>query len=173
MRFFNDANMATNMAHLGGVINKAGQFVAKVETKDSDTRFKMEGPARDDEQQAARDLSFIRAAADGELSRSGGLKAMQLEAKRLRDASKAIPSGSIEEADGRFIAMIDTNHSGPLRDDKQQAAQDLSAIRAAALTGGAPIPGPSPFKPNGLEINPDPFQPNGLEIKGSCDRSNK
>ena len=46
-------------------------------------------------------------------------------------------------------------------------------VEIAALTGGAPIPGPSPFKPNGLEINPDPFQPNGLEIKGSCDRSNK
>ena len=76
-RFFNDANMATNMAHLGGVINKAGQFVAKVETKDSDKRFKMEGPARDDEQQAAQDLSFIRAAADGEVTRFGGLKAMQ------------------------------------------------------------------------------------------------
>jgi len=42
-----------------------------------------------------------------------------------------------------------------------------------SLTGGAPILGPSPFKPNGLEINPDPFQPNGVEIKGSCDRSNK
>ena len=76
MRFFNDANMATNMAHLGGVINKAGQFVAKVETKDSGARFKMEGPARDDEQQAAQDLSSIRAAADGEATRSGGLKAM-------------------------------------------------------------------------------------------------
>ena len=40
------------------------------------------------------------------------------------------------------------------------------------LTGGAPIPGPSPFKPNGLEINPDPFHANGLEVKGSRDRSN-
>ena len=46
-------------------------------------------------------------------------------------------------------------------------------IGEGALTGGAPIPGPSPFKSNGLEINPDPFQPNGLEIKGSCDRSSK
>ena len=69
--------MATNMAHLGGVINKAGQFVAKVETKDSDTRFKMEGPARDDEQKAAQDLSSIRAAADGQATRSGGLRAMR------------------------------------------------------------------------------------------------
>ena len=87
--------------------------------------------------------------------------------------------GNVFHKDGQFIAKIDTSESGtrfamagPLRDDEQQAAQDLSFIRAA-LTGGAPIPGPSPFKPNGLEINPDPFQPNGLEIKGSCDRSNK
>ena len=120
------------MAHLGFVFNKGGQSIARIDTSESGTRFAMEGPPRDDEQQAMQDLSFIRAAADGERTRSGGLKAMQLEAKRLRDASKAIPSGSIEEADGRFIAMIDTNHSGPLRDDKQQAAQDLSAIRAAA-----------------------------------------
>ena len=125
--------MATNMAHLGGVIHKAGQFVAKVETKDSETRFKMKGPARDDEQQAAQDLSFIRAGADGEVTRFGGLKAMQQAAKHLRDEAKPMPSGSIEKVDGRFIAMIDTNHSGPLRDDKQQAAQDLSAIRAAAV----------------------------------------
>ena len=131
--------MATNMAHLGGVINKAGQFVAKVETKDSDTRFKMEGPARDDEQQAAQDLSSIRAAADGELTRSGGLKAMQLVAKHLRDEAKTLPSGSIENVDGRFIAKIDTHDSGtrikmegPLRDDEQEAAQDLAYIRAAA-----------------------------------------
>ena len=48
-----------------------------------------------------------------------------------------------------------------------------AALQISTLTSGAPIPGPSPFKPNGLEINPDPFQPNGLEIKGSCDRSNK
>ena len=43
----------------------------------------------------------------------------------------------------------------------------------APLTGGEPIPGPRPFKPNGLEIDPDPFQPNGLEIKESCGLSNK
>ena len=120
--------MATDTEHLGGVINKASQFIAKVETKESGTRFKMEGPARDDEQQAAQDLSSIRAAADGQATLSGGLKAMQLAAKHLRDA---------------------------------------------ALTGGAPIPGPSPFKPNGLEINPYPFHANGLEVKGSRDRSNK
>jgi len=99
----------------------------------------MEGPARDDEQQAAQDLSSIRAAADGEATRSGGLKAMQLAAKHLRDEAKAMPYGSIGEVDGRFIAKIDTSESGtrfwiegPLRDGEQEAAQDLSAIRAAA-----------------------------------------
>ena len=38
----------------------------KIDTKESGTRFKMEGPARDDKQQAAQDLSSIRAAADKE-----------------------------------------------------------------------------------------------------------
>ena len=127
------------MAHLGRVVNKDGKFIAKIYTRESDTRFAMEGPRRGDEQQASQDLSSIRAAADGEATRTGGLKAMQLAAKRLRDAAKAIPSGSIEEVDGHFIAKIDSNESGtrfwiegPLRDDKQQADQDLKYIRAAA-----------------------------------------
>ena len=107
------------MAHLGRVINKDGKFIAKIYTRELDTRFAMEGPPRDDEQQAAQDLSGIRAAADGEATRSGGLKAMQLAAKhlrdaakRLRDATKAVPCGIIEEVDGRFIAKIDTKESG-------------------------------------------------------------
>ena len=51
---------------LGGVINKDGKFIAKIDTSESGTRFAMVGPPRDDEQQAVQDLSFIRAAADGE-----------------------------------------------------------------------------------------------------------
>ena len=117
------------MAHLGFVFNKGGQSIARIDTSESGTRFAMEGPPRDDEQQAMQDLSFIRAAADGEVTRFGGLKAMQLAAKHLRDEAKPMSSGSIEKVDGRFIAMIDTNHSGPFRDDRQQAAQDLFAIR--------------------------------------------
>ena len=127
------------MAHLGRVVNKDGKFIAKIYTRESDTRFAMEGPPRDDEQQATQDLFSIRAAADGEATRSGGLKAMQLAAKRLRGKAKTMPSGSIEEVDGRFIATIDTNDSGarfkmegPLRDGEQEAAQDLACIRAAA-----------------------------------------
>jgi len=127
------------MAHLGGVINKEGQFVAKIDTKESGTRFYILGPVRDEEKHAAQDLSSIRAAADGEATRPSGLKAMQLAAKNLRDTTRALPLGSIEEVDGRFIAKVDTKESGtrfwiegPLRDDEQQAAQDLSAIRAAA-----------------------------------------
>ena len=72
----------------------------------------MEGPARDDEKQAAEDLSSIRTAADGETTRSSGLKAMQMPAKNLRDTAKALPNESIEESDGRFIAKIDTKESG-------------------------------------------------------------
>ena len=127
------------MAHLGVVINKDGRYIAKIDTQESGTRFAMVGPIRDEEKHAAQDLSFIRAAADGGATRSGGLKAMQLAAKCLRGAAKAVPLGSIEEVDGRFIAKIDTRESGarfkmegPGRDDEQQAAQDLSAIRAAA-----------------------------------------
>ena len=75
-------------------------------------RFAMTGPPRDSEQAATQDLSFIRAAAGGEATRLVGLKAMQLAAKHLRDEAKTIPSGSIEKVYGRFVAMIDTNHSG-------------------------------------------------------------
>jgi hypothetical protein len=71
------------MARLGGVINKDGKFIAKIDTSESGTRFAMVGPPRDEEQQAVRDLSFIVAAADGELTRFGGFKAMQLAAKHL------------------------------------------------------------------------------------------
>ena len=93
------------MAHLGGVINNDGKFVAKIDTKESGTRFYILGPVRDEEKRAAQDLSSVRAAADGEATRSSGLKAMQLVAKNLRDATKALPSGSIEEIDGRLIAI--------------------------------------------------------------------
>jgi hypothetical protein len=100
------------MARLGGVINKDGEFIAKIDTSESGTRFAMVGPPRDEEQQAARDLSFIVAAADGELTRFGGLKAMQLAAKHLRDAARAAPSGIIDEVDGGFVAKIETKGSG-------------------------------------------------------------
>ena len=86
------------MAHFGRVFNKNGQFIAKIYTRESDTRFAMEGPRRDDEQQAAQDLSIIRAAADGEATRTGGLKAMQLAAKRLQDAVKAIPLEALRKS---------------------------------------------------------------------------
>ena len=32
------------MAHLGRVVNKDGKFIAKIYTRESDTRFAMEGP---------------------------------------------------------------------------------------------------------------------------------
>ena len=41
------------------------------------------------------------------------------------------------------------------------------------LTGGVPILGTSPFKPNGLVINPDVFRAKGLEFKGTCELSYK
>ena len=51
------------MAHLGFVFNKGGQSIARIDTSESGTRFAMEGPLRDDEKQAAQDLSSIRVAA--------------------------------------------------------------------------------------------------------------
>ena len=65
------------MAHLGGVIDKEGKFIAKIDTKESGTRFKMVGPVRDDEQQAAQDLSAIRAAAHGKVTRLAKLQASE------------------------------------------------------------------------------------------------
>ena len=57
-------------------------------------------------------------------------KRLRDAAKRLRDAAKALPSGGIEDVDGRFIAKIDTSESGtriwiegPPRDSNQHAAQ--------------------------------------------------
>ena len=149
MRFFNDANMATNMAHLGGVINKAGQFVAKVETKDSETRFKMEGPARDDEQQAAQDLSAIRAAADGVATRPAKLQAMQLAAKHLRDEAKATARGGIKVAGvGSYFARLEYVEDsekkaiiGPRRATERRAQADLAMLRGVALGHAAWVDG--------------------------------
>ena len=139
--FFHDAKMAINMAHLGGVINRAGHFVAKVETKESGTRFKMEGPGRDDEQQAAQDLSAIRAAADGVATRPAKLQAMQLAAKHLRDEAKATARGGIKVAGaGSYFARLEYVEDsekkaiiGPRRATERRAQADLAMLRGTAL----------------------------------------
>ena len=74
------------MLSLGGVSQRKGQCLAKVDTFDAGTRYYIVGPPRgDDEQQAYSDLSYIRAAAEGAPTRAHGLRAMQLAAKCLRD----------------------------------------------------------------------------------------
>ena len=53
------------MEQLGGVVQRDGQFVAKVDTLYEGTRYYMVGPLRgEDEQQAFRDLCYMRAAAE-------------------------------------------------------------------------------------------------------------
>ena len=51
------------MTHLGNVYTSNGEFFAKIDTTEAEQRFYMEGPRREDKQQAAQDLIDIRAAA--------------------------------------------------------------------------------------------------------------
>ena len=69
------------MAHLGGVFTSNGKFFAKIETREGGMRFYMEGPRREDKQQAAQDLTDIRAAASGKATRLDELHAMKLATK--------------------------------------------------------------------------------------------
>ena len=127
--------------HLGGVISKNGRFIAKIDTKESGTRFAMEGPLRDNEQQAAQDLTYIRTAADGEAARPAGLHAMKLAAKHLRDGAKAAPYGGIEEVGAQtYHARMEyldksAKHKiiGPRRATERRAQADLAMLREAAL----------------------------------------
>ena len=57
-------------------------FFARVETKGSSERYKMEGPPRLEENEALRDLDFIRSAAEGEATLAERLQSMKLAAKR-------------------------------------------------------------------------------------------
>ncbi len=57
------------MAHLGDVYISNGEFFAKIDKTEAGVRFNMFGPRRMDKQQAAQDLAYIRAAANGETTR--------------------------------------------------------------------------------------------------------
>jgi hypothetical protein len=135
------SSCSDNMAHLGGVINKNGKFIATIDTRESDTRFYILGPVRNEKQQAAQDLSSIRAAADGEATRLAKLQAMQLAAKQLRDGAKAAARGGIKEVEAEgYIARIkylDNSEEkeivGPRRDTERRAQADLAMLRGAAL----------------------------------------
>ena len=72
------------MAQRGDVCSSKGKFFAKIDAQERGARFYMTGPRRDDEHQAGQDLKYIRAAASGEASRLGELRAMVTGTKPLR-----------------------------------------------------------------------------------------
>ena len=128
------------MAHLGGVFTTNGKFFAKIETREGGTRFHMEGPRREDKEQAAQDLSDIRVAASGEASRLDELRAMKLATKRLQEAAKAATRGGIKDVDSDcFVARIkfvedsvEQEIAGPPRRTERRAKADLAKLREAA-----------------------------------------
>ena len=79
------------MASWGAVCSHTGKFFAKVEAQVDGIRFYLTGPRRDDEHQAGQDLKYIRAAASGEASRLGELRAMKLATERLQDEATQGP----------------------------------------------------------------------------------
>jgi len=95
------------MANCGDVCSHSGKFFAKVEAQVDGIRFFVTGPRRDDENQAGQDLKYIRAAASGEASRLGELRAMKLAAKRLQDEAKVAMRGGIKtESADRIFARL-------------------------------------------------------------------
>ena len=95
------------MAHLGDVYTSNGKFFAKIETREASSRFHMEGPRREGKREAEQDLIDIRAAAGGEPTRLGELRAMKLATKRLQDEAKAATRGGIKAVESDcFTARI-------------------------------------------------------------------
>ena len=131
------------MLSLGGVCQRKGQLLAKVDTFDAGTRYYIVGPPRgDDEQQAYQDLCYIRAAAEGASTHVQGLHAMQAAAKLLRDEAKALARGGIkQDAAGSWFARfqyVDAGITkkyilGPPRQGERRAENDLAILREAAL----------------------------------------
>ena len=130
------------MLSLGGVCQRKGQRLAKVDTFDAGTRYYIVGPPRgDDEQQASQDLCYIRAAAEGAPSRLEGLHAMQTAAKLLRDEAKALARGGIwqDSAESYYAryqyvdaGITKKNILGPPRQCERRAENDLATLREAA-----------------------------------------
>ena len=87
----------------------------------------MEGPVRDDEKQAAQDLSSIRAAADGEATRLAKLQAMQLAAKQLRDGAKAAARGESRKSRRKGTLHVYSTSTTPKRKRSLVHAETPSA----------------------------------------------
>ena len=95
------------MAHLGDIFEKGGSYFAKIDTNEKGVRYAMKGPPRCGSQAALQDLAAIRSGAAGAPTRSEGLQAMVLVAKRLRDeASVAMRGGIKTENADRMFARI-------------------------------------------------------------------
>ena len=98
------------MAHLGDVFTSNDKFFAKIATRAGGTQFYMEGPRREDKQQAVKDLTDIRAAASGEATRLDELRAMKKASKLLQDEAKAATRGGMKAVESekmcKFLAMM-------------------------------------------------------------------
>ena len=127
------------MTHLGYVFTSNDKFFAKIATRAGGTQFYMEGPRREDKQQAAKDLTDIRAAASGEATRLHELRAMKAATKRLQDEAKTAMRGGIETvASDRFVARIrfledsmEQKIAGPPRRTERRAKADLAKLLQA------------------------------------------
>ena len=128
------------MAQLGNVCASKGKVFAKIDVTEAKERFYMEGPRRDAEQQAVQDLTYIRAAASGESTRLGELRAMKCATKRLQDEARAAMRGGIktESADRIFARLkftcdsVQEEITGPARQSERRAKADLAKLRQAA-----------------------------------------
>ena len=128
------------MAHLGDVYTSNGKFFAKIETREGGTRFYMEGPRRENSQEAAEDLTHIRAAASGKTTRLEALRAMKLATTRLQQEAKApLRGGTPAVGSDCFAARIQyvedsipKSIAGPPRRTERRAKADLAKLRQAA-----------------------------------------
>ena len=133
-------HFSKTMAHLGDIFEKDGSYFAKVDTKEKGVRYEMKGPLRSGSQAALRDLAAIRSGAAGAPTRSEGLLAMKLVARRLRDeASVAMRGGIKTEKSDRIYARIRLAYesvqeeiTGPPRQTERRAKADLAKLRQAA-----------------------------------------
>ena len=137
---------ASKLSRLGKVSTKHNRLQAVIDTDDAGVRYYFTGPPRgDDEQQAHRDLCYIRAAAEGAQDRVEGLHAMQTAAKLPRDEAKALARGGItQDAAGSYYARfryIDAGITekkilGPPRQSERRAENDLATLTGTKPTGG-------------------------------------
>ena len=128
------------MANKGDVYSSKGKLFAKIEAQEDGIRSLMKGPRREDKQQAAQDLTYIRAAASGGSTRLGELRAMKRATERLQNEAKAAMRGGIKIIrSDRIIARIKFTEDsvekeilGPPRATERRAKSDLVKLRLAA-----------------------------------------